>query len=136
MNQHPAILAIELIKSADWMQQLSTYLGTPQGQKALMGAGIGAGAGGLLGGMTGGMGGGIAGALSGAGVGGLLGHHTGASPIASNGGVPQSEILKFMQDAPRPNLGSPTGLRPTDMNPGRGTGMDLQRGVFAPGNVA
>lgn len=123
MNIPPALLSIEMVKSASVLQQLSAYLGTEQGKRALMGAGIGAGAGGLLGGLTGGMGGGLAGALSGAGVGGYLGHRGGMEMPST-----QNPLSRAVQDdqwrglppqqAPAMNLRSP------------------QQQVFAPANMA
>lgn len=70
-----ATLPLEMIKSANLMEQLMEYLGTEDGKRMLAGAGIGGGLGALTGGMTGGWGGGLIGLLTGGALGGVAGHN-------------------------------------------------------------
>lgn len=70
------ILAHAFVKNASVMDALQQYLSTPEGQRAVAGAGIGAGAGGLAGLIGGGgMGTAIGGALLGGGAGAAGGHY-------------------------------------------------------------
>ena len=70
-----ASLPLEMIKSANLMEQLMSYLGTEEGKRMLTGAGIGGGLGALTGGMTGGWRGGLVGLLTGGALGGAAGHN-------------------------------------------------------------